>query len=92
MAGRHPAGLRHRWQDAIATARTPAARQAVAYDRLRAGLAWLRRRQQFDAAAQAADHALADAISDEVTEALGRFCEQIEHRRAVTRSERHPAA
>ena len=79
-----------RWHDREAAAVTPDARLAVTYDRLRSGLAWLRRPQR-DAERRLADGEMALSIAGEAAAVLAGFCERIEQRRKVTGRDRQPA-
>lgn len=81
-----------RWLEHLSAAATPGERLAVSWDRLRAGLVWLRRVQRLDREQERADRAEADRIEAAVLAVLESHCVTIETRKAATRRERHPAA
>lgn len=81
-----------RWRSAMASAVTPAERLAVAHDRLRSGLAWLRRSQR-SADSRQRDRDLADSLASDAVEYLNALSDRIDARRkAVTTREREPAS
>lgn len=83
---------RPRWAERAAMASTAEDRMRVAYDRLRAGLAWMCRPQR-DPQARADSVGTAMSIADEAAAVLSEFARQVEEaRRKVTKRDRDPAA
>jgi hypothetical protein len=66
-----------RWKAAAASAATPDERLAVAYDRLRRDLSWLRRKRR-DPLERATDAATADRLAGDAASYLSSLCERAE--------------
>jgi hypothetical protein len=80
MPGRKPHAVRHppRWRERLDQAVTPEERMGVAYQRLTAALARMRRTKRPDPLAQAQDTATANAMADDITGYLMQMAAQAE--------------